>query len=352
MLFENARFLSKTERIRPDNLQATAFLVIFPLVNTIFAATALWDLGLFDIKLLVGLAVRLWLVFGTSLLILVALQWALPDLFNTEKPFVQLVIHIFVVIGVGLVYSPPEASALQLSQSNNLIMARVLIVLELIVYLSVRRILVQQKKVFEVALLQKETELNVLRAQSNPHFLFNTLNLIASEMLEHPAHTQEIVFDLSDLMRANLKLAKQRFTSVEEELKLVELYLTLQQKRFKKRLTFSIELAPEAASVSLPALLLQPVIENTIKYGIAPYKASGDIVVKVTLHKPWLEIVIKDSGETFDDSCIKEGDGFRILRQTLRLRYNNRFELSLKSTESGGLFTLRIPMVPSETEHE
>lgn len=352
MLLQNTNVLTKFARIWHDRLQALAFLVIFPLVNSIFAATALWDLELFNIELAAALAVRLWLVFGASLLILAVFQWVLPEIFNAEKFFAQLAIHGVVVVGMGIMFSHPEAAAFQLTQSNNLIMARVLIVLELIVYLSVRRILVQQKKVFDAALIQKETELNVLRAQSNPHFLFNTLNLIASEISEHPANAKEIVFDLSDLMRANLKLAQQPFTTVEEELKLVELYLTLQQKRFKDRLTFSIDLAPESGNILVPALLLQPVVENTIKYGIAPYKADGHIALRVTLKKPYLEIVVKDSGPYFDDSNIEEGDGFRILRQTLRLRYKTRFELSLKSTVNGGLFTLRIPIVPSESEHE
>ena len=352
MLRYNATFLPTFNRVTQDRLQLLAFLVIFPLVNSLFAATALWDLGLFNVEWLLALTVRLWLVFGASLLLLIAFQTLLPDLFNTEKFFLQLAIHSAVVVGMGIVFAPTEAPALHLTQSNNLIMARVLIILELIVYLSIRRILVQQQKVFGAALLQKETELYVLRAQSNPHFLFNTLNLIASEISENPANAKEIVFDLSDLMRTNLKLAQQRFTTVKEELTLVELYLTLQQKRFKDRLTFDIDMAPESTHILMPALLLQPVVENTIKHGIAPYKAHGHISLQVTLHPPFIEIIVKDSGPRFDDAKIDEGEGFRILRQTLRLRYQDRFELSLISTENGGVLTLRIPTTPSESVHE
>jgi len=192
----------------------------------------------------------------------------------------------------------------------------------------------------------QETELNMLRSQSNPHFLFNTLNLITSEISADPDNAKEIVFDLADLLRSNIKMVQKRFTTVAEEMKLVNLYLAIQQKRFKDRLSFHIDLDPDTKQLKMPALLLQPVVENTVKYAVAPYAAKAHIAVVTQVKQNKLYICFKDTGPAFDDTQIIEGNGFRILRETLALHYRDDYKLELRSTADGGELKLRLPIDP------
>jgi LytS/YehU family sensor histidine kinase len=187
-----------------------------------------------------------------------------------------------------------------------------------------------------------------LKSQSNPHFLFNTLNLITAEISTDPNRARETVFDLADLLRSSIKLAEERLVSVTEEMHLVSLYLNLQQRRFRDRLTFSIEIDPRTAELQIPSLLLQPVVENTIKWAVAPYADPASIEIATRLCGGRLSIVVKDSGPAFDEDKIVEGNGFRILRRTLDLQYQANYQLSLSSTADGGVFSLDLPAAPSE----
>jgi len=148
-------------------------------------------------------------------------------------------------------------------------------------------------------------------------------------------------------LRSNIKLAEQRLVKLSEELHLLSLYLGLQQRRFKERLTVSFEIDPRTEDIQIPSLLLQPVIENTIKWAVAPYAGPASVEVATERRGDRFSIVIKDSGPAFDDGSIVEGDGFRILRRTLDLQYHDNYQLSLSSTEEGGVFSLELPTTPA-----
>lgn len=337
--------LKGLQGINKKHLQTLVFLLILPLANLLFATTIMYDIGNIELKVILHIALRLWLIFGLTWLVLSTLEQHLPILVNTEKFWQQLLLHTVIVVGFATVLSPLLAPSINLQAPGSLIGPKVVVMLEITLYLIVVRLLRQQQQAFVMALNLNESELNMLRSQSNPHFLFNTLNLIASEIAHDPDKAQEIVYDLSDLMRGNMKMAQQSQTSLAEETKLVKLYLNLQQKRFKERLSFDIQIQADANTCIIPALLLQPVVENAIKYAVAPYADKAHITVEAYTVVNKLTIQVKDSGPAFDDSNIKEGDGFRILRQTLDLQYASDYKMHLKSTESGGIFSLQVPLL-------
>ncbi|MEO0424697.1 MAG: histidine kinase [Pseudomonadota bacterium] len=333
------------------HFQLLAFLLVFPAANSLFVATILYDLGVLNLDRIAWVILRLWSIFGLAFAGVRLLHRALPKVFHPDHFWRQLLAHLLLIIFAGALVGPVMTLPTALPRPDSMFMPRVVLALEIIVYLGVLRVLRQQAREFQAQATAREAELSMLRAQSNPHFLFNTLNLISSQIADDPDNAREIVFDLADLLRSNIKMAQQSVTTVAEELRLVSLYLTLQQKRFGSRLSFSVELASEAEALPVPSLLLQPVVENTVKYAVAPYATPAHVQVQAQLADDTLRITVRDTGPAFDDSQINVGNGFRILHQTLALHYGDDYDVTLNSTDAGGVFTLSVPASMSSTAY-
>ena len=332
-------------------LQAAVFLLVLPAVNWLFAVTSLYDLGVVSFAMAGRIAIRLWLVFGLSFLTLVVIRRYVPAALDPDRFWRLLGVHIVVIVGIGALIGPLFDRPAFMAQTNAMLMPRIFLTMEIVVYVAVLWMLRQQQLNFATVDRLREAQLNVLKSQSNPHFLFNTLNLITAEISTDPDSARETVFDLADLLRSNFKLAEQRLVKLSEELRLLSLYLRLQQRRFKERLTVSFEIDPRTEDIQIPSLLLQPVIENTIKWAVAPYAGPASVEVVAERRGDRFSIVIKDSGPAFDDGSIVEGDGFRILRRTLDLQYPDDYRLSLSSTAEGGVFSLDLPITPAGGRH-
>lgn len=327
-----------------SQLQKLAFLLVFPLVNWLFMSAILIEIGAMKERVVFTAGFKVWFVFALSYLIINLTEKYLSTILKLKQFWCKLALYSLVVIVVSMQFSPMIEFAAQLPSSRSVVGPRLIILIEVILYLCIVYIINQQKHAFEISLILKEAELNRLRSQSNPHFLFNTLNLINAEISNNPKNAKEIVFDLSDLLRKNIRMAQQGDTTLSEELHVVSLYLTLQQKRFKDRLTFEINNATETRSFRVPALILQPAIENTVKHAVSPYASKAHITVETYRSVENVVIEIRDTGPVFRDKDIVEGDGFRILRQTLELQYGDTYYMMLESTPSGGLFTLCLPV--------
>jgi two-component system LytT family sensor kinase len=330
-------------------LQLLVFLLIWPGLNVMVMAGVLADLGRFSLPDFLPAAGRMWLVFALSLAILRPLQKVMSGYLRRDAFWLQLGLYALVIISAGSIIGPPIQAPewVDPEVGVSLVAPRIFLFLEIAIYLGVQKLVADRERSYAERLARQETELSMLSSQSNPHFLFNTLNLIASEFSRNPENAKEILFDLSDLLRSNIKLAKGSRSTVGGEFKLVELFLQLQQKRFPDRLSFEIHLSPEASLVAVPPLLLQPVIENAIKHAVAPYAAPAQISLNARVSGSRLVIECRDSGPPFDPDAIEEGNGMRILRQTLRLRYESDFTLALDSTPEGGVLRIDIPVEPA-----
>ncbi len=328
---------------KPKLLQATIFLALWPLANLLFATATMVDVGFFSFKLFFTAAGKIWVLFASSFAIISIIEYVFPSSFKVFKFWRLLAIYLAVFLSMSSLLHPivtiPPSAMVKHVAANGLVM----VLLQTTVYLGVMHLIQQQRRSFEIALTLQESELNMLRAQSNPHFLFNTLNLIVSEISNDADNAKEIVYDLADLLRSNIKMAQQKFTSLTDEVHLVELYLKLQQKRFKDRFSFIIDMDPETRDLKIPALLLQPIVENAIKHGVAPYAKKAHICIRTEIKDEMLRIDINDSGPPFNESTIGEADGLRIVRKTLSLHYPNQHLIELKSTPSGGNFRLQFP---------
>ena len=212
-------------------------------------------------------------------------------------------------------------------------------------YVAVKTLLLQRDRHLATELTLRQAQINVLRSQTNPHFLFNTLNLLASEIGHNPDNARDIVYDLADLLRDSMRAAEREFTTLDEELRLVRLYLSLQQKRFPERLSYQVDVDDFCLSIPVPSLLLQPIIENVIKHVVARSSENTVITIRTSVHNENLEIVVSDTGPQTESRHWHPGGGLRIVDETLRLHYREQAALRLASSDKGGQVTVSLPLV-------
>ena len=329
--------------IRYDRLEAVVFLIVLPALNTFIAASVMFNLDVLGMKAPLTAGLRFWVIFGLSLALLRLIRRYSTWASNQDAFLRQLILHAVIIVPIGFLLRPIIELPEVIPRPRLFIAPRVVLILELAVYLVVVRTLRQQERWFATQSALQEAELNVLRSQSNPHFLFNTLNLIASEVSRDPDNAKEIIFDLADLLRSSVRAAERSSTTVAEEMELVRLYLRLQTQRFSNRLTFSTDIQSGTEGLRIPSLLLQPVVENTVKWAVAPHASETHVHVACTQEDHQLVVVLSDSGPAFDDAHLQEGNGFRILRRTLELHYPGRWSARLRSTPEGGRLELRFP---------
>lgn len=185
-----------------------------------------------------------------------------------------------------------------------------------------------------------EARLAALRAQLNPHFLFNSLNTIVGLALEQ-GHEEvaDAVTELSELLRESLRDDEARLVPLRKELEFTRRYLSLQQHRFGDRLEHGIDVPEELLGCLVPAMLLQPLVENAVVHGILPGTGRGTVTIRARPAGDRLRLEIDDSGPGFPEGAsVASGDGIglRNTRSRLRQLYGPECDLSLGRSESGG----------------
>lgn len=203
------------------------------------------------------------------------------------------------------------------------------------------------------ASMAHEAQLKMLRYQLNPHFLFNTLNAISTLILERqidPAN--RMVTKLSSFLRYSLDNDPMQKITLKQELGALQLYLDIEKVRFEDRLNLRLDIEDEASSALIPSLLLQPLVENAIKYGIARSDDGGNLLIaaKVFAGDLLLEVCDDGPGVELVDGEIPDatGVGLRNTRERLAELYGNKHSFRLKKTDPHGL-TINI-RIPHETQ--
>ena len=201
-----------------------------------------------------------------------------------------------------------------------------------------------ERKGAELQLLAQESELKALRAQLNPHFLFNSLNSLSALTAVDPVRAREMCVLLSDFLRRSLGLGERRLVALREELELARAYLAIEQIRFGARLQvlWTVEAAAEPAL--LPTLLLQPLVENAIKHGIAALPEGGTLSVAAEVLEG--HVVLKVDNPLDADSPAPQGLGLglRQVRQRLLGRFGSRARLEAVVQDGIHRVTLVFPL--------
>jgi two-component system, LytTR family, sensor kinase len=192
-----------------------------------------------------------------------------------------------------------------------------------------------------------ETRLQLLSMQLQPHFLFNTLNTIAEMVHEDPDKADTMIAGLSDLLRRTLELGSLQEIPLSRELDLVSRYLEIQKARFGDRLRVNMAIAAGAENAVVPALLLQPLVENAIRHGLAARLDAGRIDIEARVDAGTLIMVVTDdgSGESEETIAGPERVGLGNTRARLETLYGDRATLELTRVEGrGARVTIEIPV--------
>jgi LytS/YehU family sensor histidine kinase len=196
-----------------------------------------------------------------------------------------------------------------------------------------------------------QSRLQVLKMQLHPHFLFNTLNAISELIYKDAESADRMLTDLSDLLRLSFENLEVQEIPLKQELEFLEKYLEIEQMRFHDRLAVNMSISPDALDASVPNMILQPLVENAIKHGIAPRSSGGRIDINAARSNGHLEIEVSDDGlgVPFGDlENLPEGVGLSNTRRRLRHLYGNNHRFGLKKLETGGLeVSLEIPFRPA-----
>jgi LytS/YehU family sensor histidine kinase len=208
-----------------------------------------------------------------------------------------------------------------------------------------------QKSGLRTTAMAHEAQLKMLRYQLNPHFLFNTLNAISTLILERDTQmANTMVMRLSDFLRYSLDNDPMQQVTVREEIRALMLYLDIEKVRFGEQLQLFVDVTPQAEQALVPSLLLQPLVENSIKYAIAQSAGGGCIAINAEVDGDALVLSVADDGPGLDLSSDRNnaaGGGVGLLncRERLRALYGKRQSFRLSNTEPHGLtVTLRLPL--------
>jgi LytS/YehU family sensor histidine kinase len=167
---------------------------------------------------------------------------------------------------------------------------------------------------------QRESELKSLKAQLNPHFMFNSMNSIRALVDENPSKAKEAVTKLSNILRNSLLMNKNKEIFLSEEIDLVKDYLDLEKIRYEERLKFSLDIDSKSKSVYLPPLIIQTQVENAIKHGISKNPKGGTILISSKIENGKLTIKVENTG-VLNTNKPETGLGFANSLQRLQLQY-------------------------------
>ncbi len=205
----------------------------------------------------------------------------------------------------------------------------------------------QREAALQASTLAQEAQLKMLRYQLNPHFLFNTLNAISTLILDNRNSTANAaVTGLSEFLRYTLDQDPMKKVTVAQEIEALDLYLNIEKMRFGERLRIEFAIEDSVTDVLMPSLLLQPLIENAIKYAVSPREEGGCIRIGAHLTGGMLQLEVSDDGPGLRDTsrlANGRGVGIRNTCERLRVLYAERSEVIVANTEPGLRVALTFP---------
>ena len=168
---------------------------------------------------------------------------------------------------------------------------------------------------------KNEIELNKLKSQLNPHFIFNAMNSIRALVDEEPKKAKKVITQLSNVLRNNLLIGKMKFITFEEELNLVKDYLSIEKARFEERLNYKFQIENDCFDWLVPPMMMQTIVENGIKHGISKIPKGGELIVKAHTEANRMVVTITNPGNFDENATPETGFGISNTKERLRLLY-------------------------------
>ena len=207
-----------------------------------------------------------------------------------------------------------------------------------------RRSILFRRKNDEKEKLQKEMELNYLKEQVNPHFLFNSLNSIYALSRQQSPETPHVVMQLSELMRYQLESSKKETVLLTEELEFIENYLLLEEKRLSKRCTVEFSIEGDLSSLQISPMLLIPFAENAIKHGAQSTNEQSKIDIAATIRNTTLNFSVINSKPSIISDNARKGTGLENVKRRLTLLYPDAHTLDIMDKENEYIVNLTIDL--------
>jgi two-component system, LytTR family, sensor histidine kinase AlgZ len=205
---------------------------------------------------------------------------------------------------------------------------------------------IAERRSLESGLLAREAELKALRAQLDPHFLFNSLNSISSLTGSDPAAARKMCLLLADFLRDTLRLGAAQKVSLREELNIVERYLSIEQVRLGARLTVRQEIRPEALVARVPALILQPLAENAVLHGISHLLEGGTVTIRAERQHSTLIVRVANPCDADRPRQKRSGVGLSLVQQRLQSQFGAAGRLEVAEERGEFIATLSLPFEP------
>jgi two-component system LytT family sensor kinase len=206
----------------------------------------------------------------------------------------------------------------------------------------------QREATLRAATLAQEAQLKMLRYQLNPHFLFNTLNAISTLILDNENRTaNQTVMRLSEFLRYTLDQDPMKKVTLRQEIEAMNLYLTTERLRFGERLQLEFAIEERALEALVPSLLLQPLIENAVKYAVSPAESGGTIRIEGRARGVMLELAVADDGPGLNTGAAPgagRGVGLRNSRERLAVLYEERHRFAILDNKPGLRIEIALPL--------
>ena len=306
------------------------------------------------ITAIVDSAVYNGLLLGASLLLINILRFYVPQ----KDRYFMLLGWVGVLSTVWLFYGKLALSLLFRDPAYHYLMNHSLairfsygfLITSTVVLMSVIWYNWQEQKALEARRVEaermaREAELFKLRQQLQPHFLFNSLNSISALIGPQGKEARRMVLQLSDFLRGTLKKEEHQWTTLKEELHYLQLYLDIEKVRFGHRLNTAFQIAPEAEELQLPVLLLQPIVENAIKFGL--YDTLDNITITIEAYRQDAELLLEVRNPFHPETAQPKGTGFGLssIGRRLYLLFGRNDLLTSEAMDTTFTTRLRIPQL-------
>lgn len=297
------------------------------------------------------------LLFVNGLALFFMIQYEDHKRYSKARSLVQMLFGYFVALSLFYIVSDPLLQYFAESDSHymefyeisgipRLLFAAMMLLLMLVVFKLYQNLRALREKTEQSLRLQsmlQQSELNALRWQINPHFLFNSLNSVSSLTESNPRQAREMIIKLSDLLRYSLRKSEESTSTLALEIQHIRLYTDIEKVRFGDRLQVDIQASPDCMNMKLPFLMLQPLIENAVKHGVYSTEKLSVIKVSCEPQSHFLLINIENTYDPEGRTRAGTGTGLRNTAERMRLTYND--DSLFKVSDSAHVFsvTIKIP---------
>jgi hypothetical protein len=208
-----------------------------------------------------------------------------------------------------------------------------------------QRSLLAEKRALEMQVLAREAELKSLRAQLDPHFLFNSLNSVAALIGNDTQAARQMCFLMAQFFRKSLTLARERAIPLSEEITLVETFLAIERVRFGDRLRTKFDVAEDVRSIAVPPLVLQPLVENAVHHGVAHLLEGGEVCVQARRREGLVEIVVENPCDPDRPASRSTGVGLNNVRSRIEALAGDRASVDVDARENNFRVSILLPIV-------